>query len=78
MIFEEKSLRFVVQLDAAEGACYTEPMHDEDSDDELDCIYQITAQDQDRVNPIADRRISWERDSSYTSNSDEEIERWQN
>lgn len=30
------------------------------------------------MNPTGDRRISWERDSSCTSDSDEEIERWQN
>lgn len=35
-------------------------------------------QDQDRLNLIVDGRISWERDSSYTSDLDEEIERWKN
>ena len=74
MIFEKKSLRVIVPLDPAEGVRYIEPMHDEDSDDELDCIYQNIAQDHDQVNTIADGRISWERDSSYTSDSDEEIE----
>lgn len=74
MIFEKKSLHVVVPLDPTEGARYTEPVHD----DELDFIYHITAQDQDQVNPTADGRISWEHDSSYTSDSDEEIERWQN
>lgn len=44
MIFEKRSLHVIVPLDLAEGACYTEPMHDEDSDDELDYIYQIMAQ----------------------------------
>lgn len=39
MIFEKKSLRVIVPLDPAEGARYTKPLHDEDSDDELDCIY---------------------------------------
>ena len=78
MIFEKKSLCVVVPLDPAEGVHYIEPMRDNDSDDELDCIYQITTQDQDWVNSIADGRISWERDSSCTSDSDEEVERWQN
>ena len=35
-------------------------------------------QDQDRVNPTANGRISWERDSSCTSDLDEEVECWQN
>lgn len=47
MTLEKKSLRIIVPLDPAEGACYIEAVCDEDSDDELDFIYQITAQDQD-------------------------------
>ena len=78
MIFEKKSLRVVVPLDPAEGARYIELMHNDDSDDDLDCIYRITTREQDWVNLTADGRISWERESSYTSNSDEEVERWQN
>ena len=74
MIFEKKSLHVVVPLDPTEGVHYTEPVCDEDSDGELDCIYQITTQDQDRVNPTAYDRLSWDQDSSCTSNSDEEIE----
>lgn len=74
MTFEKKSLRVIVPLVPAEGACYTKPVHDEDNDEELDCIYQITVKDQDQVNPIVDGRISWEHDSSCTSDSDEEIE----
>jgi len=30
------------------------------------------------VNPTTDGRILWERDSSCTSDLDEEVERWQN
>lgn len=78
MIFEKQSLHVVVPLDPTEGACYTEPVRDDNIDIELDCIYQITTRDQDRVNLIEDGPISWERDSSCTSDSDEEIKRWQN
>ena len=39
MIFEKKSLRVIVLLDLVEGACYTELVRDEDSNDELDYIY---------------------------------------
>lgn len=77
MIFEKKSLCVIVLLDPAKGVRYIELVHNEDSDDELDCIYQITAHDQDWVNPTPDERISWECDSSCTSDSDEEIEKWQ-
>lgn len=78
MIFEKKYLRIVVPLDPVEGACYTKPVHDEDSDVELDCIYQITAQDQDQANSTMDGIISWDHDSSCMLDSEEEIERWQN
>ena len=76
MIFEKRSLHVVVLLDPAEGARYTEPVHDDDNDDDLDCIDKITAQGEDWVNPTADGRISWEHKISYTLDSDEEIERW--
>ena len=39
MIFETKSLRVLVPLDPVEGMRYTEPVCEEDIDDELDCIY---------------------------------------
>jgi len=78
MICEKKSLRVIVPLDSAKGVRYTEPVRDEDNDDELDCIYQITTQDQDQVNPTVDGRISWERESSCKLDLDEEIKQWQN
>lgn len=42
MIFKKNSLHMVVLLDPAEGARYTEPVHDDETDDELDCMYKIT------------------------------------
>lgn len=43
MLFDRKSLEVVVPLDLAEGACYTELVHDyEECEDELDQIYKIT------------------------------------
>jgi len=38
MIFEKKSLHVVVPLDPTGGSCYIEPMCDDMSDDELDCV----------------------------------------
>lgn len=64
-------------LDPTEGARYIEPVHDyEESDDELDKIYKIKVRDQDWINPMADGRISWEPESSCTSDLDEELEHW--
>ena len=39
MIFKKKSLHVIVPLDLTEGVRYTEPVRDEENDDELDCIY---------------------------------------
>ena len=78
MSIEKKSLRVVVPLDPAEGARYAKPVCDDDSDDNLNCIYKITMREEDWVNQTVDGRISWEWESSCTSDSDEEIERWYN
>jgi len=45
MFFEEKSLRVVVPLDPPEGLCYTKLVHDDESHNDLDCIYKITTQE---------------------------------
>lgn len=78
MIFEKKSLRVVVPLDLVEGLRYTEPVQDYESDDNMDHIYKITAQYQDWVNLVADGCITWDHESSHTSDSNEELEHWQN
>ena len=78
MIFENKLLHVIVPLDPTEGSHYTEPVCDYESEADLDCIYKITAWDQDWVNLTADGRITWDRVSSYTSDSNEELEHWQN
>lgn len=54
LIFEKKPLRVIVPLDPAKGSCYTEPVCNYESDDDLDCIYKITVRDQNWVNPIMD------------------------
>jgi len=54
MIFENKSLRVIVPLNPTEGSCYTEPVHDYESDESLDFIYKIIVRDQDWVNPRED------------------------
>ena len=42
MIFEKKSLRVVVPLDPTEGSRYIEPVHDNEKNDDMYCIYKIT------------------------------------
>lgn len=68
--FERKSLRVIVPMDLAEGAHYTKPICDYvESDDELDQIYKITMRDLDWINTMADGRITWHWESSYTFES---------
>ena len=79
MLFERKSLHIVIPLDPAEGSHYIEPVRNyEESDDDLDQIYKIIAWDKDWINPTIDGRIAWDRESSCTSDSNEELEHWQN
>ena len=54
MIFEKKLLCVIVPLDLAEGSHYTDPVCDYESDDDLNCIYNIIERDQDWVTPTAD------------------------
>lgn len=78
MIFRNKSLPIVVPMDPTEGLHYTKLVRDYESDDDLDQIYKITARDQDWVNLTVDGCITWDHESSCTSDSDEELENWQN
>ena len=43
MIFEKKSLCIILPLDPTKGLHYTELVRHYESDDDLDCIYKITA-----------------------------------
>ena len=47
IIFEKNSLHVVVLFDPAEGPRYMEPVHDYESNDDLDCIYKIIAREKD-------------------------------
>ena len=53
MTFEGKDLRVIVPLDPSQGERYTEPLWDEDQD-VLDHIYNITAKEEDYVDPNAE------------------------
>ena len=74
MKFEKKSLHIIIPLDPVEGSHYTKPIHDYESDDDLDYIYKIITRDQDWVNPTMDGWITWDCDISFTLYSDKEIE----
>ena len=58
MIFEGKELRVIVPLDPSQGARYTEPLRNEDQD-VLEHIYNITAKEEDYIDPSAEGIMDW-------------------
>src|SRR5712692_2660030 len=77
MTFEGNGLRAIIPLDPSHGERYTEPIRDEGEQDTLDHIYNITAKEEDYVDPDADGVIDWQCDSSCMSDSDDGLENWQ-
>ena len=75
MVFESEGTGVIVPLDPIEGERYIEPAWEEE---EVDHIYKLTVRDKDWINPTADGVLCWEKDNEFFSNSDEEIENWQN
>ena len=69
---------YSVPLDPAEGAWYTERKRDDYDDEEIVHIYKLAMWDEDWINPTVDREIIWEKDSLFQSDSDEELENYQN
>jgi biopolymer transport protein ExbB/TolQ len=65
-------------LDPNEGQIYTEPIKVEDHAYELEKIYKLTSRQQDYINPIADKNLSWRSDNAFSSYLEEALENWQN
>jgi len=78
MIFEKKSCRVVVLLDLTEGPRYMEPVHKNEQDEALDCIYQIAAQRPIKGEVMEEQGISQGYAKPYTDDSEKENEQWQN
>ena len=75
MIFEGNDLRFIVPLDPSQGERYKELVREE-YHDAIDNIYNITATEEDYINPTANGVLDWKCDSSCTTNLDEGLENW--
>ena len=75
MVFENEGTKVIVPLDPAKGEWYTEPVREED---DIDHIYKLTARDKDWINPTVDGMLCWEKDNECLSDSNGEIENWQN
>ena len=77
MTFEGKGLSVIVPLDPSQGERYIYPVKDEDRDI-IDHIYNITAKEENYVNPTPEGIMDWKCDSSCMTDSDEGLENWQN
>ena len=76
--FEDKEMRVVSPIDPMEGQRYVEPVYNKGQGDYLDQIYNVTAMQEDYINPTTDGNLSWKSASSCTCNSREALENWKN
>ena len=71
-------MRVVSPIDPLKGQRYVEPVYNEGQVDYLDQIYNVTAMQEDYINPTADGNLRWKSASSCTSDSREALENWKN
>ena len=71
-------MRVVSPIDPLEGQRYVEQVYNDGRVNYLNQIYNITALQEDYINPTADGNLSWKSASSCTSDSREALENWQN
>ena len=76
MIFEGSNMRVIVPLDPSEGVRYTKAVKEEHCATNIDNFYRMIAQEHDFVNPTTKCKLTWKHDSSFTSDSEEELENW--
>ena len=71
-------MRVVSPIDPLEGQRYFEPVYNEKQVDYLDQIYNVTAIQEDYINPTKDGNLSWKNASSCTSDTREALDNWEN
>jgi len=62
-------MRVIVPVDPSEGVRYTELVREEYYVTEIDNIYQMKTKEQDWVKPTIGGKLTWDHDSSFTSDS---------
>ena len=67
VIFEGNNMRVIVPLDPSEGVRYIELIKEVYCVVDIENIYQMTTNEHDCVNPTTEGNLSWESDSSCTS-----------
>lgn len=78
MTFEGHNIRVIAPLDPSMGARYAKTIRSEEETREIDDFYKMTATSYYHINPTADGTLSWYCASSFTSDSKEGLENWQN
>ena len=74
MTFEDVQIRFIAPLDPYQGPRYIEPLRVEEEAHNMDSLYQMTANQNDYINPTTEGNISWRCDSSCALDSDVGLE----
>ena len=72
--FEDNEVRVVSPIDPLEGQRYVEPVYNEGQGDYLDQIYNVTALQEDYINPTVDGNLSYKSAISCRSDSREALE----
>ena len=75
--FERHNIRIIVPLDPSMGPRYTKPIRAEEEMKEVDDLYKMTTAQEAYINPTADGTLSQSYASSWTSDSDEDMENLQ-
>ena len=78
MTFEGHNIKIIAPLDPFMGPCYIELIHDEEETREIDDFYKMAASQDNHINPTIDGTLSWRYASCYTSDSEVELENWEN
>ena len=63
-------------LGPTEGVRYTKPVKEEYCVADIDNVYQLPTKKHDFANPTAEGILSWDHDSSYASDLEEELYNW--
>ena len=58
MTFEDVQIRVIAPLDPLQGPRYVEPIRAEEEAYNIDNLYQVTANQNDYINPTAEGNIS--------------------
>ena len=78
MTFEGHKIKIIAPLYPYKGPRYTEPIYAEEEMKEADDLYKMTTVQNDYIDPTVNGTLSWCYASSYTSDSDQGMENWQN